>query len=91
MLDCSTTYTEYEVVETSGAVIEGAGAIPEALVTGLAKGSIHIARAWNVDYPTYAREEEFIKLIIYQRGYQANSRVITTSDQITLEALQLKQ
>jgi flagellar hook protein FlgE len=35
--------------------------------------------------------EEFIKLIIYQRGYQANSRVITTSDQITVEALQLKQ
>lgn len=35
--------------------------------------------------------EEFIKLIIFQRGYQANSRVITTSDQITLEALQLKQ
>jgi len=35
--------------------------------------------------------EEFIKLIIYQRGYQANARVITTSDQITLETLQLKQ
>lgn len=35
--------------------------------------------------------EEFIKLIIFQRGYQANSRVITTADQLTLEALQLKQ
>ena len=35
--------------------------------------------------------EEFIKLIIYQRGYQANARVITTSDQITLETIQLKQ
>jgi flagellar hook protein FlgE len=35
--------------------------------------------------------EEFIQMIIFQRGYQANSRVITTSDQITLEALQLKQ
>jgi len=35
--------------------------------------------------------EEFIKLIIYQRGYQANARVITTADQITLETLQLKQ
>jgi flagellar hook protein FlgE len=35
--------------------------------------------------------EEFIKLIIFQRGYQANARVITTSDQITLETLQLKQ
>jgi flagellar hook protein FlgE len=35
--------------------------------------------------------EEFIRLIIFQRGYQANARVITTSDQITLETLQLKQ
>lgn len=35
--------------------------------------------------------EEFIKLIVYQRGYQANARVITTADQLTLETLQLKQ
>ncbi len=30
---------------------------------GLAKGSIHVARAWNVDYPTYAREAEFLTLM----------------------------
>jgi probable F420-dependent oxidoreductase len=30
---------------------------------GLAKGSIHRARAWNMPYPTYAREEEFIDLM----------------------------
>ncbi len=35
--------------------------------------------------------EEFIKLILYQRQYQANSRIITTADQITREAIQLKQ
>jgi flagellar hook protein FlgE len=35
--------------------------------------------------------EEFIKLILYQRAYQANSRVITTADQITQQAIQMKQ
>ena len=35
--------------------------------------------------------EEFVKLITAQRGYQANSRIITTSDEITLEAINLKR
>jgi flagellar hook protein FlgE len=35
--------------------------------------------------------EEFIKLILFQRAYQANSKMITTADQITREAIQLKQ
>ncbi|MFB3901848.1 MAG: flagellar hook protein FlgE [Acidobacteriota bacterium] len=35
--------------------------------------------------------EEFIKLILFQRSYQANSRIITTADQITREAIQMKQ
>ncbi len=35
--------------------------------------------------------EEFIKLILYQRAFQANSKMITTADQITREAIQMKQ
>jgi len=35
--------------------------------------------------------EEFIKLILFQRAYQANSKMITTADQITREAIQMKQ
>lgn len=35
--------------------------------------------------------EEFIKLIIFQRAYQANSRLITTADEVTQEAIQLKR
>jgi flagellar hook protein FlgE len=35
--------------------------------------------------------EEFVKLITAQRGYQASSRIITTSDEITLEAINLKR
>lgn len=40
----------------------------------------------NVDIAT-----EFTTLIISQRGYQANSRVITTSDEVLQEALNLKR
>jgi len=34
---------------------------------------------------------EFVKLITAQRGYQASSRVITTSDEVILEAINLKR
>lgn len=34
---------------------------------------------------------EFTNLIVYQRGYQANSRVITTTDEISQETLNLKR
>ncbi len=35
--------------------------------------------------------EEFTALIIHQRGYQSNSRIITTIDQLLQEALNLKR
>jgi flagellar hook protein FlgE len=35
--------------------------------------------------------EEFTKMILGQRGYQANSRVITTSDELIQEALNMKR
>ncbi|HYK88138.1 MAG TPA: flagellar hook protein FlgE [Acidobacteriota bacterium] len=42
--------------------------------------------ASNVDIAT-----EFTNLIVAQRGYQANSRVITTTDQLYQDAINLKQ
>ena len=35
--------------------------------------------------------EEFTGLIVHQRGYQSNSRIITTADQLLQEALNLKR
>jgi flagellar hook protein FlgE len=35
--------------------------------------------------------EEFTKMIVYQRGYQANSRIITTTDSLIQEALNIKR
>ena len=40
----------------------------------------------NVDLPT-----EFTKMIVAQRGFQANARVITTSDEILQELVNLKR
>ncbi len=35
--------------------------------------------------------QEFTNLIIAQRGFQANARIITTSDQVLQDLVQLKQ
>ena len=35
--------------------------------------------------------EEFTEMIIAQRGFQANSRIITTSDEILQEVVNLKR
>ncbi|MCG4779192.1 hypothetical protein L0P10_20135, partial [Eggerthella lenta] len=35
--------------------------------------------------------EEFTEMIIAQRGFQANTRIITTSDQILEELVNLKR
>lgn len=45
----------------------------------------------NLELSNVDVAEEFTKLIINQRGYQANSRVVTTSDQLLQETLNLKQ
>ncbi len=34
---------------------------------------------------------EFTKLIVFQRGYQANSRVVTTVDELSQETINLKR
>src|SRR6185369_5557582 len=34
--------------------------------------------------------DEFTKLIIYQRAYSANARVVTTTDEISQETINLK-
>ena len=35
--------------------------------------------------------EEFVNMIVTQRGFQANSKIITTSDQMLQELLNLKR
>ena len=49
----------------------------------IAEGTLEMS---NVDLST-----EFTNLIIAQRGFQANSRVITTSDEMLQELVNLKR
>lgn len=35
--------------------------------------------------------EEFVKMILYQRGFQANSRIVSTSDELMAELVNLKR
>jgi flagellar hook protein FlgE len=53
---------------------------------GLGKISANSLEQSNVDLAT-----EFVKMIIAQRGFQANSKVITTTDEILQELMTLKR
>jgi flagellar hook protein FlgE len=45
----------------------------------------------NLELSNVDVASEFTKLIVSQRGYQANSRIVTTTDQMLQETLNLKQ
>jgi flagellar hook protein FlgE len=44
-----------------------------------------------IEYSTTDIAREFTNLIVFQRGYQANSRVITTVDELSQETINLKR
>jgi flagellar hook protein FlgE len=44
-----------------------------------------------IEYSTVDIAHEFTSLIVLQRGYQANSRVITTVDEMSQETINLKR
>ena len=55
---------------------------------GGGRGSV---KAGSLEASTVDIAREFTNLIVYQRGYQANSRVITTADELSQETLNLKR
>ncbi|CAM2009349.1 flagellar hook protein FlgE [Acanthopleuribacter pedis] len=57
---------------------EGTGGRGTVIASSLESSNVDIA-------------EEFTSLIVHQRGYQSNSRTITTTDQLLQEALNLKR
>jgi flagellar hook protein FlgE len=54
-------------------------------------GGRGITRANSLELSNVDITQEFTDLIISERGYQANSRIITTTDQVIQEALNLKR
>ena len=73
--------SSFQTTLSSGAPAIGtAGSGGRGTVTG---GSLEQS---NVDIAT-----EFSNMIITQRGYQANARVVTTFDQLTQDTINMKQ
>jgi flagellar hook protein FlgE len=45
----------------------------------------------SIEASTVDIAKEFTNLIVYQRGYQANARVVTAADEISQETINLKR
>lgn len=71
----------YEMTDAAGGALV-VGTVADAS-TSVASGMLEMS---NVDLT-----EEFTELIIAQRGFQANSRIISTSDEILQEVVNLKR
>jgi len=71
----------FDVTSNSGGpvVVSSGGSSRSSIYSGSLEQS-------NVDLP-----EEFTKMIVAQRGFQSNARVITTSDEILNEVVNLKR
>ncbi|PIC71807.1 flagellar basal-body rod protein FlgF [Sporosarcina sp. P16b] len=67
----------------SGEAVDGTGAPLEEGRGAIKSGSLEMS---NVDL-----SEEFTEMIVAQRGFQANTRIITTSDEILQELVNLKR
>ncbi len=82
---------------TNGLLRDGANGFLETSNAGLAtigapnSGGRGVVTANTLELSNVDITKEFTNLIISQRGYQANSRIITTTDEITQEALTLKR
>lgn len=73
--------SNYQLSATSAAAaigLPGTGGRGAVLGSSVESSTVDIAR-------------EFTNLIVFQRGYQANARMVTTADQVSQETINLKQ
>jgi flagellar hook protein FlgE len=73
--------SEYRITANSGAAVLGTAGT--GAFGSIAAGSLEMS---NVDL-----SQEFTNLIVAQRGFQANARIITTSDEVLNELTNLKR
>jgi len=71
----------YQVSPNSGNTIVGAAG--ETISANIVSNSLEMS---NVDL-----SEEFVRMIVAQRGFQANARVITTGDEMLTDLINLKR
>ena len=75
--------SEAVIVESLASVLDGIGVEIDADGSSISAGELEMS---NVDLAG-----EFTSMITTQRGFQANSRVITTSDTMLEELINLKR
>jgi len=63
----------------------------DAIIGGAGDGGRGVIVSHALEHSNVDIAEEFVKLISAQRAFQANSRVITTSDQLLMEVVNLKR
>ncbi len=78
--------TRFRITGNANEEVDVAGLIGEPLVEG--RGQIIAGR---LEMSNVELTNEFTEMIIAQRGFQANSRIITTSDEILQEVVNLKR
>ncbi len=62
-----------------------------ALIGAPGEGGLGSVRSGVLEMSNVDIAEEFTKMILYQRGFQANARVITTSDEMLQDIIALKR
>ena len=63
----------------------------EPQIGGAGIGGLGMLNASNLEMSNVDLSEEFSNMIITQRGFQSNARVITTSDEMLQELTNLKR
>ncbi len=81
----------------TGLTSDGSGLFSETSASGQkllnapGSGGVGVLRASTLELSTVDIAEEFVKMITAQRGFQANSRIITTTDALLGELVNLKR
>jgi len=81
----------------TGLTSDGSGLFSETsgsgqrLLNSPGSGGVGILRASTLELSTVDIAQEFVKMITAQRGFQANSRIITTTDALLAELVNLKR
>ena len=75
----------------NGSTLIASGNAGEPSIGTAGSGGRGLVQGGSLEMSNVDMAEEFINLIIAQRAFQANARVITTSDELYMEAINLKR
>ncbi len=87
----ATFEAEGELSRAGGKLWAATQASGEARIGNANSGSAGSVTAGALEMSTVDLAKEFVDLIAYQRGFQANSRTVTTADQLYQEVVNLKR